>query len=110
MTIYFSFMLTGITLIAIIGLRNELTMRIREKAHSLIFKHNMKNIDAWMAAAAQRFSIPSTEEMGKVLMLYPHQREPQYHHMLFDLTKWTFHDFYPELSPFLKLYEETPVP
>lgn len=97
MTIYFSFMLTAIILISLIGLRNELVLSIRRRTTLVVATYNTRELGRWGTRIATFGKIPTSEEIRASVLLYPYERQPGHVTMVFDLTKWTFEGFYPDL-------------
>src|SRR4051812_11554297 len=97
MTIYFSFMLTAIILISLIGLRNELVLKIRCKATLIVATYNCRELSRWLTIIDTLGRIPTSEEIRKSFLLYPYERQPDHVLMVFDMTKWYFVHFYPDL-------------
>lgn len=73
MLIGMGFVITLVPLLLLFFIRNEIVYRVRVRAIDVIFDH------------------PDWMERRKILL------NPSYNAMLFDLTRWTFKQFYPGL-------------
>jgi hypothetical protein len=106
MTIYFSFMLTAIILIALLYVRHELVVKIRVTTSLAVVEHNLAKLDWWLKQIIENNVPFDKDKLNEDMLLYPSERDLTHAAMILDLFKWSLRDFYPDVADYLEGKQE----